>query len=98
MHKEFHSAFFSNDLTRRLFEGADKFPANDLALGLRVSHSSKCIKELLTSIDDFQTHASCGDEVFFHLLGFSSAQQAVIDEDTGELISDRLLDQGGCYC
>jgi hypothetical protein len=38
-----------------------------------------------------QLHAGRGDEVLLDLLGLALAQQAVVDEDAGQLVADRAL-------
>ena len=42
-----------------------------------------------------QPDAGRGHEVPLDLLGLALAQQAVVDEDAGQLVADRALDQGG---
>jgi len=69
-----------------LLEHADKFLADDLALALRLRNAGKFGKESLLRV-----HADKVDVPFaeglFHLVALVFAQQSVVDENAGELIS-----------
>ena len=48
-------------------------------------------RKRFVGVDDVQVDAGRGDEVALDLLGLALAQQAVVDEDAGELVADRAL-------
>jgi hypothetical protein len=49
--------------------------------------------ELRSGIDVHHLDAEIAGKGLHHLLGFVQAQQAVIDEDAGQLVADRAVDQ-----
>src|SRR5215208_3744900 len=82
-------------LARLLLEDLDEQPADGLALLLRVNDTGKLAQKHLAGI-----HMDEGDVVGFaeepdDLLRLALPHQAVIDEDAGELLADRLMDQHG---
>ena len=52
-------------------------------------------QELVGGVDVDDPHAEIARERVHHLLGLVQAQQPVVDEDAGELIADRPVDQRG---
>ena len=82
------------ELLRLLLEHLDEQPADGLALHLGIGRrrrarrgtgraASRCTRRMLKR----------SRKVRHHLLGLAGAQQAVVDEDAGELVADRLVDQ-----
>ena len=66
--------------------------ADDLALLLRVGDAGERVQEALARVDVHEVHAASDranmrDDV----LGLVLAQQAVVDEDAGELVADRAM-------
>ena len=84
-----------DDLPRRGFEHPDELAADDLALRLRVGDAGERVEEALARVDDLEPDAGSRDVVPLDLLGLAGAQQAMVDEDTGELAADRALDERG---
>ena len=97
LHEEVHRASglprLGDDVARSILEHPDEFTSDDFALLLRVGHASKSIEEAPLGVDNDQTHARRGDEVALDLLGFTGAQETVIDEHAGELLTHRALHQ-----
>src|SRR5690606_8235692 len=87
---------FSDDCCFCCFEGADEFAADDLALGLRIGDTVQSGQEAFALVGNVQLGAGGSYEVLFNLLGFAFAQQAVVDEHAGELVTDGALHQGSC--
>ena len=54
---------------------------------------ASAVEEPLLRVDDDEPDAGGRDVVALDLLGLALAQQAVIDEDAGELLAHRALDQ-----
>src|SRR5699024_45239 len=76
-------------------EGADELAADDLALLLRVGDPGQLGQELLARVHGDQADADRGDVVLLDLGPFVLTQQAVVDEDAGELIADGLVHKRG---
>ena len=86
-----------HDFAFRSLKGANEFAADDLSLGLWISHPSEVAQERLARINDFQVHTRGLDIVAFDLLGLPLAKQPVIDEDGSQLVTDCSLHQRGRY-
>jgi hypothetical protein len=54
---------------------------------LQVAHETR------RGVDMHDAHAEVAGKGAHHLLGLVEAQQAVIDEDAGQLVADRTVDQ-----
>ncbi|MCY1359310.1 hypothetical protein D9M69_458740 [compost metagenome] len=67
--------------------------ADDLALLLGVGHTGQVAEELLGSVDVHDLGVQAAGEHLHHHLAFVQAQQAMIDEDAGELVADGAVDQ-----
>ena len=74
-------------------EHLHEFIADDLALLLRLLDSGQSGQEALRRIDVNQLHVECPAEQIPHPLRLIFAQQAVVDENTVELLADRLVNQ-----
>ena len=79
---------------RLLIEDLDEAAADDLALLLGVGDALQGAEELLPSIDpdDVQPQVLV---VAQHALELALAQQAVVDEDTGEVLANGLVQEHG---
>ena len=58
----------------------------------------KARQEAPGRIDVHHVHVQVALERLEHPLGLLAAQQPVVDEDTGELVADRAMDQRGGHC
>lgn len=74
---------------------ADELPPDDLPLRLGVAHAVERREESVLRVDHDEPDACGRDVVALHLLRLALAQQAVVDEHTGELIAHSALDQRG---
>ncbi len=52
-------------------------------------------EEALLRANVHERHVEVAAERLHHLLGFVLAHQAVVDEDAGQLVADRLVDEQG---
>ena len=79
------------------FLGKDlnKLIADDLSLGLGIRNPGQLVQKTVNGIDIDQVGVHLIAENLDHLFRFPLAQQAVVDMDTGQLLSDRLDQQGG---
>ena len=64
-----------------------------LRLCFRVGDAGQMLHELLAGIDPDHLDAQILGEHVHHHVAFAQAQQAVIDEDAGQLVADRAVDQ-----
>src|SRR3546814_8315401 len=81
------------DLARFLLEHVDKRLADELALGLGIADAGEAGEEQSLGVHMDERDVVMVAEEADDLLGLAEAHQAVIDEDAGELIADRLVDQ-----
>ena len=81
----------SPSFARLLLEDADELLADDLALLLRLGHAREPREEPLLRLDVDERDVEVAAERLDDLLGLVLAQQAVVDEDAGELVADRLV-------
>ena len=75
-------------------EDPDELATDDLALLLGVGDARERVEETLLGVDDVQVDPGGRDEVALDLLGLALAEQAVVDEHTGELVADGPLHDG----
>ena len=78
-------------LARGVLEHPDEQAPDDLALLLGVGDGVELGEEPLGRVDDLEPDAGGCDVVGLDLLALALAQQAVIDEDAGEVVADRLV-------
>ena len=83
------------DGLRLFLEDIDKQLANDLALLLRIRDALERLEHVRARIDVDDLHLQVLPEGVHHLPRFVVPQQAVVDEDAGELLADGLVDQRG---
>mgnify|MGYP000520507625 CR=1 FL=1 len=81
---------------RMFLEHVDEEPADGLALHFRVRDTLERAEEEIGLVGMDQRHVVMVAEHLDHLLGLAEAQQAVVDEDAGQLIADGLVDQHRC--
>ena len=80
-----------------LLEGSNELATNNFALGLGVAHACKRLEELGFRIDGHQANTRGGHEVFLHLFALALSEQAVVDKDTHQLVTDRFVNKCGCH-
>ncbi len=71
----------------------DELPADDLSLSLRVRHIPQAGKKLFCPIKYSKIEMQLRCEGLCYLITFTGSQDAIIDEDAGELITDRPVRQ-----
>ena len=71
----------------RLFKGTDKLFSDYFPLLLRISDTGQTGEEALLCIDAHKTEFLAG-EGFFHLITFLITHQSMVDEHTGQSVSD----------
>ena len=83
----------AGELGGLLLEHRDELAADDLALGLGVAHAGQLAEEQLAGIDADHLGVQLADEHVHHHVAFVQPQQAVVDEDAGQLVADGAMDQ-----
>ena len=78
---------------RLVLEDADELLADQLALLLGVGDALERARKRSCACDVDERHAEVAAEGLDHLRGLVLAEQAVVDEDAGELVADRLVDE-----
>ncbi len=76
-------------------EHFDEMAADDLALGLGIADARECAEEAVGRVDVDERDVVVAAEQAHDLVGFVEAHQAVVDEDAGELVADRLVNEDG---
>ena len=71
-----------------LFENADEFGTDDLALLFRIADAGQLVQETVDRVHIDQVGVHLVAEHFDHLLGFTLAQQAVVHMHGYQLLSD----------
>src|SRR5829696_6935446 len=97
LHQELNIAGFAHHLTSGGLEGANELPPDDLALCLGIGHAGQGGEELVRGVDYLEVDAGRRYVIPFHLLGLTLAEQAMIDEDAGQLVTHCSLNQGSSY-
>ncbi len=77
-----------------LFENFDEQVADRLALVFRIIEATEFLHETILGIDANHVHAHVLGEGFHDLVALAVAQQAGVDEDAGQLVADRPVQQG----
>ena len=88
LYQEIHGT----DLLRLFLEYTDELFADDLSLMLRLGYTCQLAVETLLRIhtDEVQIVIAVGTEDCFYLITLILTEQAVIYEDTGQLLADCL--------
>ena len=76
-----------------LLEDADELLADPVPLLLRLGDALEPREEALLRLDVHERDLEVAAERLDHLLGLVRAHEAVVDEDAGELVADRLVDE-----
>ena len=74
-------------------EDLDEGAADDLALLLRVGDAGEPLEEKRRCVDADQRNIEVAAEQLDDLFGLARAQQAVVDEDAGQLLAYRLVQE-----
>ena len=85
------SAILREQFFRRLFEYPDELVADHLAFRLRVGHALERSEKMLGGVDILEFDLEILAEDALHDLRFVFAQQPVVNENTGELVADCLV-------
>ena len=78
-----------------LLEDPDEGLPDDLALLLGIGDPGQGAEEAVGGLHVDQVDVEVGPEGLLHLLGLAGPQQAVVDEDAGQLVADRPVHQSG---
>ena len=82
-----------DDVACRLLEDPDELTADRLALVLGVGEPGERVEEALGRVGHDELHAGRLDIVALDLLRLALAQQTVVDEHAGQLVTDRAVHQ-----
>ncbi len=85
--------FSAVDVVGVFLEDVDEKPADDFALGFRVGLAIKLAKEQFAFVCVDQRDVVVVAEHLDDFVGFIFAQQAVVNEDAGQLVADGFVDQ-----
>ena len=83
----------AGDAARLRLEHVDEQFPDRLALGLRVLDARERLDERLRRVDMNERDVEMAAEQIDHFVRLALAQKPVVDEDAGELIADRLVNQ-----
>src|SRR5438270_8621246 len=87
-------AIFSEQFLRCLLKYLNELITDYLAFLLRIGHSAQEGEETFRGVNVFEFHVKILLEDPLHDFFFASAEQSVIDEDAGQLITNRFVQQG----
>ena len=87
--------FRAFDLTRIALEHVDEELADDLALGLRVGNPFELAQKQILLLGVNELHVVVVAEHGDHFLALVEAKKAVVDENAGQLVADRLVKEDG---
>src|SRR5205085_1375429 len=82
------------DLPRGGLERPDELASDDFPLVFGVGDPGQRGEEAVRGVDHVQPDAGGLDVVGLHLFRLTGTQQPVVDEHAGELVADRLVDEG----
>jgi len=77
------------------FEDFDEAVADAFAFFLWVVDAGEVVEELLRSVNDAEVDVEVVFEGVFDEVAFFFAEEAVVDEDAGELVADGFVEEGG---
>src|SRR4029077_6307126 len=77
----------------RIFEYFDELVADNLSLFLRIHYSAQLCQETFRSINVFEFNVKVFAENPLNDFFLARTQQTVVDEDTGKLVANRLMQQ-----
>ena len=88
-----HTAGFFGDARCLVVEDGDELRADDFSLFLRLRHSCELAQETLARVHGNDLQAKFFAQIFLDVDEFVLAQNAVVDEDARQLISDGAMHQ-----
>jgi len=91
--KPVHSSRFFGDARGFVVEDGNELGADDLPLLLRFDDACKFCEEALACVDGYDLEAELVAQILLNVLKFVFAQDAVVDEDAGELVANGLVYQ-----
>ena len=99
LREKFHrTAPVRGDALRLGLESLDEQPADRPPLGLGLGDACERAQEGLARLDVNQRDVELVAEQPHHLFTLPRPEQPMIDEDAGELVADRLMDQHRGHC
>ena len=84
-----------SDAVSLVIKDGDKFVADDLALGLWIGDPLELGEEARAGIDGHEVKPQLLAKVFLHLEELVLAQNPVVDEDAGQPVAYRAMDENG---
>ncbi len=78
-----------------VLEDADELHADDLALLLGVGNALQSLEETRRGVDVFQPDVKIVAEEVLDRLRLAGAEEAVVDENAGQLVADGAVEQNG---
>src|SRR5271165_4649152 len=93
LYKPVHASRFFRDAMRLVIENCDEFVTDDLAFGFRISDACEFGEEACAGIDGHQIESELFAKVFLDLEELVLAQNSVVDEDAGQLVANRTMDE-----
>src|SRR5438105_6368284 len=85
----------STEDARLLGEDADELGANDASFFLGIGHTAQRAEKSVDGVDVHQAHPKMPLEGIDHTLRLTAPQEAVIDEDAGQLIANGAMGKRG---
>src|SRR5437764_566659 len=85
---------FGQQFFCRVLKDFDEFIADDLALLFRINDPAQEGEETLRGINIFELHVEIFPEDSLHDFLFAGPKQSVVNENAGQLITNRLVQQG----
>src|SRR5579862_268241 len=87
------AACFLRDAMGFVVEDGDKFVADDLALGLRIGHSSQLREKACARVDSDQVKSKLLAEILLDFKELVLAEYPVVDEDAGQPVTNRTVNE-----
>jgi hypothetical protein len=84
---------FTGKLVHSILKDTDEFSPDDFAFLLRVSYPPQFREKPFRCVDVFEFDVEILPEYALHDFFLSRAEQSVIDENAGKLISDRFVQE-----
>src|SRR5579862_4375663 len=94
-HQPVDSTGLLRDAVSLIVEDADELVADDLALRLRIGNTSKPRKEPPAGVDSDEIQPELFPQVLLNFEELVLAQNAIVDENAGEAISNRPVHENG---
>ena len=79
-----------------VFKNADKLLADNFSLLLRLGHACELGEETLLGVDSDELHIKALAEDVLDLVALVLSEQTVVNENAGQLLADRSVQEHGC--